>query len=114
MEELQGSRAYEVLTKRTYFPTIVKEKTIPVSTTPKEVVEVNPRRLLLLLVNHGTENVRVAFSAENVLNYGLVIAPYGGSLSLLIDEDFEVVTYNIYAQSPTMTNYLYVLEVIAQ
>lgn len=72
----------------------------------------NPDRLGLLIVNLGANTgyfgLRPNVSASN----GFALAANGGSVSLSVDEDFTLVTRELFGIGPGGASQLYVLELV--
>lgn len=111
--EYVGSRAYEWLKARGLYPVTVYERSVLVNTAPAEVVQQNPRRLVLVLANHGGVPIRIGFSSAGLSAGGVIVAANGGIVILSVDEDYEAVTYSIYGQGIGGSANVYVSEVVA-
>ncbi len=93
--------------------TTVKEGVVDVPATPITVLDNNPRRLSYLIANVGDTNIRVAFTTQGNLNPGVLLSP-GASLSVVWDEDFELVGYGLFAVSEAGTGRLHYVVVEGQ
>ena len=70
-------------------------------------------RLAALIVNLGGNPVSLALSPDVSATNDIIIAAGGATLSMDVDEDFTLVTRQLYAISPAGASQLYVLEMIA-
>lgn len=113
-DKYEGSRSYEIVTRRLGAGTTLRERIVDVQTSGTLIVEPNPRRLALLLVNHGTADIRVAGTLEIASTSGIVVSGYGGTLTMVLEEDFEATCTGWYGVATGASCPLYVLEVIAQ
>jgi len=87
---------------------------IDVSTTVTEIVHGNPDRLSITIVNLGANDVYIAFDREVATDRGILLTANGGFLSLIADEDMELVGYPIFGVTPAGTSRVYVHETEAE
>jgi len=79
--------------------------------TVARAVKGNPKRFALTITNVGTGQVTLGFDSSVTAGNGIPLAPSGGTLSLDVDEDGELVTYDIFAIAAAAGNNLLVWEV---
>lgn len=96
--------------------TAAKQTEVNVLTTtpPTQIADNNPNRLSLIISNVGSYPVYVKFEKSFVAPNGLYLAPSGGFVSFLWDEDMDVVGWSIYGQAVGGASQLNVLEIISQ
>ena len=82
-----------------------------VGTTPTKVLNNNPDRILALLVNLTANDGYVGFDNEVSATRGIPVPSNGGSLTLLIDEDGELVIQETYAVCPGGAGTWYIVEI---
>ncbi len=75
-----------------------KAKTIS-NVSPTKVLEYNPNRLSVLIVNNGAQDVWVAPNRDVDVSKGIRLVSGGGSFSLVWNEDFELVASEWYGQA---------------
>lgn len=92
--------------------TRVVETAPTVSTAVVRVVQNNPNRVELTIVNLGTQNVYFSTGNQPSVTNGYFLPPQGG-VTILIDEDGEEVAYDWYIVAASGTQQLFVSEVIA-
>lgn len=109
----EGSITYRVSSGRWGTKTTIAERIVSVGTSPTKIVSNNPRRLGFLITNNGIYPVRIAFSEDNVLNGGIVLSAQGGTITMGVEDDGEIVGYDVYAICPGGTSDIYVMEVVA-
>jgi hypothetical protein len=90
---------------------LVPLSTIAVLTTPTRALKNNPRRMQSLIVNVGTGSIFAGFDNGLTTANGILISPLGGSMSLVIDEDAELTTYDLYLVSAAVGNNASVWEI---
>lgn len=90
---------------------LVPLQTIAVLTTATRVVKNNPRRFQLTVLNQGTGSVFIGWDNGVTTANGLLLPPAGGSLSLVVDEDAELITYEMLAIAAAAGNNLSVWEI---
>jgi hypothetical protein len=90
---------------------LVPLATFAVLSTVSRAVKGNPKRMALTITNVGTGVVTVGFDSSVTAGNGIPLAPSGGTLSLNVDEDGELVTYDVFAIAPAGGNNLLAWEV---
>ena len=78
-------------------------------TTVTVILPNNPDRLAYLLVNLGEKDMYVAWDRGVLATHGVYVAPNGGSFSLLVDEDGELVGYELFGISITEANDIFTM-----
>jgi len=71
-----------------------------ISSTPTRLIGADPKRIALVIVNHGRFALYVGFNEEVADRLGFYVEPDGGSLSLTFIEDKDMVKRNFYACAP--------------
>lgn len=84
-----------------------------VLTTTRRVLNFNPNRLSLVMVNSGPNDITVGPRNDIAANLGIVLVKNGGSLSLTWDRDFELVSSEWFAIASGANSNCYSVEVIA-
>jgi hypothetical protein len=91
--------------------TVVNPKgDVDVATTVTSIVDQNPDRLALLIINIGSNNVYLGFNQEVSTTRGILIVANGGSYSMIADEDLELVGYPVYGVTSTGISRVFVVE----
>lgn len=70
----------------------------------------NPDRLAVLVNNLGANSVYVGLDGRVSATRGFIVPPNGGSVTLWVDEDFTLVTRELWAISPGGNSQLYLLQ----
>lgn len=91
-----------------------QESTPVIGVAAAQVVGNNPDRLALLIMDLGASTLFAGLLPTVNANAGIQIAPNGGSMSLIVDEDFTFTTRQFFAVSPGGNTQLYVLELIRE
>ena len=73
----------------------------------------NPNRLAWTLINLGKRAAYVSFTPDVGEGKGIYVAPTGGVLSLLWNEDFSLVCFPVYAVATEDVADIYLVEVLA-
>jgi len=71
----------------------------------------NPNRLAWVIINLGANSAYVGFTNDVSASKGILLSALGGSASMVWDEDFETVGYEVYCKG-TAADTLYVIEVV--
>lgn len=87
------------------------EQTISVLTTVTKLVGNNPERLALILINVGANDVYVKPSNNPGVEQGLLLAAFGGSVSLNVRSDLTLPTREWYGIADTTASTVYAIEV---
>jgi len=88
-------------------------KVSTVGVTAVQIVSYNPNRLGLVVINLSTNNMYVSPWLDVSSTKGILLAPLGGSLSLIWDEDYEFTANEFYAVAAAAASAIYCLEVYA-
>lgn len=83
-----------------------------VGISPVRILDNNPNRVGYLIVNVGSYPLYVAFSDAVSVTYGIYVAPAGGMVSAVWDEDFDLVGYELWGVAGGGTTKIYVHEVV--
>jgi len=105
-------RLKELVEKRFGFPTRHIEYSYSISTTPTKVLNNNPDRLMYVLSNLGANVVYLGFTSEVSSTNGIYIDANGGALTLLAEEDGELVGQEAWVIGAGSTN-IYIVAVEA-
>lgn len=91
-----------------------QESTPSSAVAAASIVNAHPDRLGLLVVNLGVNVVTLGLTGAVTSSAGFDIAPNGGGVSFDVDEDFTLVTRQLFATSPGGASQMYVLELIRE
>lgn len=94
-------------------PTRTIESNPTTDATGGRLVKGDPDRVELTIVNLGTQTVFLSIRATVSTINGILIPPNGG-MTVLVDEDGEMVAYEWFAVSSSGTQQLFVQEVLAE
>lgn len=72
----------------------------------------NPDRLALLVIGLGANNVFLGLQQNVSASRGIQLAPNGGSVAMIVDEDFTLPTRELFAIAPGGNTAVYVLELV--
>lgn len=86
-------------------------QTTTVGTTPTILLANNPERIAWQIVNRDVAAIGVGFSQGVTVSNAITIAPGGGMLSAVIEDDGELVTFPVFAVSAAGGATVYVVEV---
>ena len=92
---------------------LLPRASIAIGTTATRIVANNPRRMQVMMVNVGSSPVYIGFDAAVSTSADIPLSGGGGSLTLLIDEDGELTTYDVYGIAAAGGNNVLVWEVNA-
>ena len=93
--------------------TRLTEKVVSVSIEPTRLLEQNPRRFSYVLSCISDSGIYIAFSPLVSATNGLYISGNGGSMSVTVDEDDELTTYELWAVSEAGSALVYIAEVVS-
>jgi hypothetical protein len=106
-----GATVAQYVTKRWGIKTrLVPLQSFAVLTTASRIIRNNPRRFGLTVLNQGTGIVFLGWDASVSITNGLLLPPSGGSISLVVDEDAELITYDMWAIAAAAGNNLSIWE----
>ena len=85
-----------------------------VGNTVSQIVPADPKRLSLNIINLG--NISIFIAPTNAVSNarGILLIGGGGSLTLTLTDDFELVSTSWFAICAAPNNALYVLEVLSE
>ena len=78
-------------------------------TTVTPLLPNNPDALGYILVNLGVTAMYVAWDRGVLASHGVLVAPNGGSFSLIADEDGELVGWELFGISITAANDIFIM-----
>jgi hypothetical protein len=87
--------------------------TVPVA-APVQLLQNDPSRVGWSLINLGAHPIYVSFDPEPSDTNGLYVAAHGGTISLVWNEDFELITKAIWAIADTADVTVYLVGVKLQ
>lgn len=93
-------------------PTTLRENLTAVATGVTDVLPNDPERLGWMIVNHGANIGYLGFSREVAVGNGVFLAAGGGSASVNIVEDQELVTRAVYGIMAVLGGNWYTVEVL--
>lgn len=91
-----------------------QESTPVIGAAAAQIVGNNPDRLAVLIVVLGANSLFAGLLPNVTANSGIQVAPNGGSLSMIVDEDFTFTTRQLFGVAPGGNTQLYVLELIRE
>lgn len=83
-------------------------------TTATVLLQNNPDRLAAIIINLGATAMYVAWDRDVSASHGILVVSGGGSLTLIADEDGELVGYELYGVAITNPVDVFVMEVEAE
>jgi hypothetical protein len=107
-----GSRAAEFGARRFGMRTMVRARSVTVTTSPTEILTQNPNRIHWLIVNRAVNFGALWFDSEFTAAGGILIGANGGDVSMDVEEDGELVAWRIFAISDTASGLWWVVEVL--
>ncbi|MEM0010448.1 MAG: hypothetical protein QXT84_02000 [Candidatus Bathyarchaeia archaeon] len=99
--------------KRRGVTTRLIEKVVSVNTNPTRLLDQNPRRFSYVLSCISDSGIYIGFSPRVSAANGLYVSGNGGSVSVTVDEDDELTTYELWAISETGGSLVYIAEVVS-
>ena len=112
MRDRPGSAAWEFASVRFLGPTTARDEVVTVATTPTRLLQNNPRRLFWLVVNRSVSAGAITFNPSAFSGRGLLLAPFGSSASMSVEEDGEQVSNELWATNETGAGFWWVFEVM--
>ncbi|MEM2293660.1 MAG: hypothetical protein QXX41_10335 [Nitrososphaerota archaeon] len=103
----------EYVEKRRGVSTRLTEKVVSVNTTPTRLLDQNPRRFSYVISCISDNGVYIGFSPAVSMTNGLYISGNGGGVSVTVDEDDELTTYEVWAISEAGGSLVYIVEVVS-
>jgi hypothetical protein len=101
----------DVLLKRWGVRSQAAQKTVSVGVAAVQIVPNNPQRLALTIINLSTNSVYIALDNSVAATKGMVLQPTGGSATFSLDEDFQMVGWEIWGIATGAASAVYVIEV---
>jgi len=83
-----------------------------VATTPTKILNNNADRIFWLVVNLSVNKGYLGFSSDVSSSKGLPVAPSGGFASCSVEEDGELVIYEVYAINENAAGTYYIVEIM--
>jgi len=74
----------------------------------------NPERAVLYMLNLSASPIFVSPTSNVQSNQGIELPPNGGSMSLVVTEDFQLVSSTWWAIGPAGPNTIYFLEMVRE
>src|SRR5256885_15484596 len=98
-EVFTGSTAHDI-SSRKYGGAVRPQSSIAVvGTTQGRILQNNPRRVAIVLVNRSSFDITADFLQPVVAGSGFLIAANGGSVEMDVNDDGEVVAWEVFAVS---------------
>lgn len=79
-----------------------------------QIVPSDPKRLSLIIVNLGNVSIHVAPAGDVSTTKGILLIGNGGSLTLTMTDDFELVSAAWYGICAAPNNACYILETVSE
>lgn len=107
--------AHDIIQERFGVKTSYQEQpqVTQIETTVTKFLSYNPNRLGIVFVNTGANNVYLAPSNDSAVGRGILLTANGGSMSMNIFEDFELVNMEWFAIADGAASECYVVEVVS-
>jgi len=83
-----------------------------VGTSAVRVLSNNPNRLAWIIINLSTNSLYLAFDNTVSTSRGIYVGPNGGYATLVWDEDFDLVGWELYAVASGAGSNIYVVEIV--
>jgi hypothetical protein len=81
-----------------------------VGATATRVLPENPNRVAWIVINLSVNTVYLGLKNDVSASKGIALSGGGGLASMVFDEDFEMVGYEVYGIAPAGDSNIYVLE----
>lgn len=85
-----------------------------VGVTAAQILANNPNRLAWVIVNMSANTIYLAFSNAVSATRGIILAPNGGSASMVYNEDFQPTGWAVWALASGAASAVYAYEVVTQ
>jgi hypothetical protein len=82
-----------------------------IGTTAERILSNNPNRLAWIVINLSANIVYLALKSDVSSSKGIRLNANGGEASMIWSEDFQAVSYEVYAVASGASSAIYVLEV---
>lgn len=107
-----GTTLYDILQAHFGVKTGYRISTVTqVELTVTKVFSGNPNRVGFVIINTGTANIYISPVNTVAKGSGILLLPTGGSLAMVWDEDFELVSSEFYGIADGAASKIYALEV---
>jgi len=83
------------------------EGTFTLAVGVNQILAPDPERVVAAFVNNGNAEVWIGFSASIAVGSGILLPPNGGFLALTLVEDYNLVSFPIYAVESASGSDLY-------
>lgn len=83
-----------------------------VGTSITKILPNNPNRLSAVIVNLSANNLYISWDNEPASDHGIFLAPNGGVFTMNVDEDFELVCWEVNAIASGVGSAIFVEEVV--
>jgi len=106
--------AQEVLDRRWGVRTrpITNRLVSSLGTSVTRLIPNDPDRLAWLIVNLSGNTVYLALTRDVSSSKAILLQPSGGSAGMVIDEDFNTVTYEVWGLASAANSAIYTVEVV--
>lgn len=102
--------AAQILTEKDLKGLLVTNEINPVTVAgAQNILGSDPERTIMLIVNLSASEIYVGFTGSVGANFGMILPPNGGFMSMNVTEDYESVTLPIHVYSAAAGNQLYVM-----
>ncbi len=105
---ISGDFTYKRFGRETY----PRESSPIVGASATLVLPNNPDRLFWSMHNRAVSDITIAFNSQVTTGVGILLASNGGFASQAIEEDGNVVAWEVYAVGPGAGLQLYIFEVL--
>jgi len=92
----------------------VNDVTATVGTTPEKIADPNPNRLALLVVNLSANVIYILHERNVSATRGIRLGPNGGGVSMIYDEEFDIIGWDWWGVATGAASPILVLELIAR
>lgn len=93
---------------------VPSDGTVPVTNVPTNILPNNPERAVLYMLNLSASTLYAAPTSRVQTNSGIALPPNGGSMSLVVTEDFQLVSSTWWVIGPAGPNDIYFLEMVRE
>lgn len=111
-EGFTGSTAHDISAKKYGGPVRPVPSIVVMSTVQGRIVQNNPRRVALVFVNRSAFDITMDFVQPVVAGLGILCAANGGTVEMDVNDDGEIVAWELFGVSGGAGSNLYVLEVM--
>ena len=89
-------------------------ETVAMTTTSALILRSDSGRLAALIINLGANEVFIRPNGVPSSTVGILVGPNGGSFSMVVEEDFNLVGLEFQGITPAGTSTLYILETVIE